>query len=102
VIAVDGPAIFATKAATSTIPIVFWAARDPVTSGLVASLNRPGGNLTGVVNLGMELTSKRLELLHKLAPSAVEVAFLVNPTSPSVEDQLADAQSAARILYQRH
>jgi putative tryptophan/tyrosine transport system substrate-binding protein len=82
VIASDGPAVFPAKAATSTIPIVFWAARDPVKSGLVASLNRPGGNLTGLVNLGVELTSKRFELLHKLVPSAVEVAFLVNPTSP--------------------
>jgi putative ABC transport system substrate-binding protein len=97
VIVADGPAVPRAKAATSTIPIVFWLARDPVTSGYVASLNRPGGNLTGVTSLGVELTSKRLELLHKVIPTAGEIALLVNPASPSAQEQSA-AQAAAQIL----
>ena len=76
------PSAVAAKAATTTIPIVFAVAVDPVKIGLVASLNRPGGNLTGVTNLNVEVGPKRLELLRELLPTATIIAVLVNPTSP--------------------
>ena len=88
----------AAKAATSTIPIVFTTAEDPVQQGLVASLNRPGGNITGVTLLNTELLPKRLEVLHELLPSARSIAVLLNPTAPNVEAQLREVQAAARTL----
>jgi len=93
------PPALAAKAATTTIPIVFEVATDPVALGLVASLNRPGGNVTGVTNLGVEIAPKRLEMLRELLPTASNIAFLINPTSPSVaETLLRDSQTAAGTL----
>jgi len=93
------PAAFAAKAATTTIPIVFSVGVDPVAVGLVASLNRPGGNLTGVTNLNAEILPKRLELMHELVPTATTIALLVNASNPLVaETESRDAQTAARTL----
>jgi putative tryptophan/tyrosine transport system substrate-binding protein len=89
-------AAYAAKAATAAIPIVFQSGVDPVEAGLVASLNRPGGNITGVTTLGVEVGGKRLELLHELVPTASIVAFLVNPAQRTVESQ--SMQAAARVL----
>ncbi len=87
------------KAATTTIPIVFIASRDPVSLGLVASLARPGGNLTGVNFFGGELAAKRLELLRELVPTAARIAVLVNPASATiVETTLRDVEAAARAM----
>src|SRR5262245_9913607 len=84
------------KAATSTIPIVFTTAVDPVQLGLVASLARPGGNLTGVTTLNVELVPKRLELLHELSPTAKTLALLVNPTNSDAQTVARDTREAAR------
>jgi putative ABC transport system substrate-binding protein len=92
-------AALAAKAATTTIPIVFQVGVNPVETGLVASLNRPGGNLTGVTNLNTELGPKRLELLHELVPMATVIGVLTNPTNPSLaEPTTRDLQSAAGSL----
>jgi putative tryptophan/tyrosine transport system substrate-binding protein len=98
VIAANSPAALPAKAVTTTIPIVFLTAADPVEAGLVASLNRPGGNLTGMSILNVELGSKRLELLHELVPSASIVALLINPSHPAAESASKDLQAAARTL----
>jgi putative tryptophan/tyrosine transport system substrate-binding protein len=96
--AIDGPSAQAAKAATATIPIVFETAGDPVELGLVGSLNRPGGNLTGVTTLAAELGSKRLELLHEMVPAATVIALLINPTFPNADILTRDLQAAARTL----
>jgi len=88
----------AAKAATSTIPVVFQIGFDPVELGLVASLNRPGGNLTGVASFNVELGPKRLEFLHELVPAATVIALMVNPTNRNAEIQSRDLQTAARAL----
>jgi putative ABC transport system substrate-binding protein len=92
------PAALAARSATTTIPIVFEMGADPVAMGLVDSLSRPGGNLTGVSSLSVEVTPKRLEFLHQVLPTAGVFAVLVNPTSPTAESQLRDLQSAAGTL----
>jgi putative tryptophan/tyrosine transport system substrate-binding protein len=93
------PASFAAKAATTTIPIVFEVGFDPVDVGLVASLNQPGSNVTGVTNLGVEVAQKQLELLHELIPAATSMAFLVNLANRTMAERLSqDAQRAARKL----
>src|SRR5215472_14579279 len=97
--AASTPAAIAAKAATTTIPIVFEMAGDPVRLGLVAGLNRPGGNVTGVTNLSIEITPKRLQLLHEVVPTAKVVALMVNPTNLTVaETQVREARSAAQTL----
>jgi putative tryptophan/tyrosine transport system substrate-binding protein len=90
--------VLAAKSATTTIPIVFALGADPVELGLVSSLSRPGGNVTGVNFLALELTAKRLEVLHQIVPAALSVGFLVNPTNSTSKAQVNDAESAARIL----
>jgi ABC-type uncharacterized transport system substrate-binding protein len=95
----DTPATLAAKAVTATIPIVFYTAADPVELGFIANLARPGGNLTGVTILGVELGPKRLELLHELVPTATTIALLVNPTEPALSEPITrDLQTAARAL----
>jgi putative ABC transport system substrate-binding protein len=91
-------AALAAKSATTTIPIVFSTPGDPVELGLVASLNRPGGNVTGVTNLNVEVGPKRLELLHEAVPSATTIAVLVNPSNRNAEALLRDLKSAGRTL----
>jgi putative ABC transport system substrate-binding protein len=99
IFAVSGssPAL-AAKAATPTIPIVFANGGDPVSNGLVASLNRPGGNITGVSFLTEELLAKRLELLHELVPAASSIGYLDNPTAPTTTLRKEILEKAARIL----
>jgi putative ABC transport system substrate-binding protein len=98
VIVANTPAALAAKAATTTIPIVFTTGGDPVQMGFVASLNRPGGNLTGMTTLNLEVGPKKLELMHDLVPNAAIIALLVNPNNPEGEIQSREAQVAMRKL----
>jgi putative ABC transport system substrate-binding protein len=92
------PAALAAKAATTTTPIVFGTGGDPVALGLVASLNRPGGNLTGSTGITVELAPKRLQLLRELIPHAAVFGALADPSFPDIQSQIADLQAAARTL----
>ena len=99
IVAAGTPAALAAKAATSTIPMVFYIGVDPIEAGLVTSLARPGGNITGVTNLNADLVPKRLQLVHELAPTATVIALLVNPTSPTLaETSMKEARVAAQTL----
>ena len=93
-----GLAAQAAKTATSTTPIVFSSAVDPIKAGLVASINRPGGNATGIIQFAALLEAKRLQLLHELVPNAAAIGVLLNPTNPSAETQTTDVQTAARSI----
>jgi putative ABC transport system substrate-binding protein len=95
------PAAFAAKAATTTIPIVFIAALDPVKAGLVASLNRPGGNITGITFIGASLGGKRLELARELVPNVGLIALLTHPRSPDALEELRELQSDAKAIGQQ-
>jgi putative ABC transport system substrate-binding protein len=92
------PAAQAAKAATTTIPIVFVTGGDPVALGLVASLNRPGANVTGIANLSSELAPKQLQLLRELLPNATRLGVLADPAYPGIQSNIADLQAAARTL----
>jgi putative ABC transport system substrate-binding protein len=98
IVAIGDSAALAARAMTSGLPIVFTVGNDPVKRGLVASLNRPGGNITGVTNLNIELGPKRLELLHEIVPAASSIAMLVNPTSPNAASALQELPEAASRL----
>jgi putative tryptophan/tyrosine transport system substrate-binding protein len=98
IVAFSTPAAHAAKAATATIPIVFTTNRDPVEVGLVASLNRPGGNMTGSTDLNVEVGPKLFELLHEVVPTAKIIALLVNPTNANTETLSRSLQAAARTL----
>ena len=96
IVASSLPSVFAAKAATSTIPIVFASAGDPVQLGIVASLNHPGGNITGVNFFAVEVASKRLELLIELVPTATVIGLLTNPNNPRTDPEIEQLQAAAR------
>src|SRR6516162_8182396 len=94
-------AALAAKAATTTVPIVFVTGSDPIRDGLVASLSRPGGNVTGVIFLTVELGAKRLDMLRQLVPNATTIAMLVNPGSPDTEAERRAVQAAAQAMGQQ-
>jgi putative tryptophan/tyrosine transport system substrate-binding protein len=98
VIAANTPATPVAKAATTEIPIVFVSTSDPVIGGIVTSFNRPGGNVTGVGVLGLELETKRLGLMHQLVPGTSPIGALVNPTNPAADLQLRELQEAAGVI----
>jgi putative ABC transport system substrate-binding protein len=98
IVAAGTPATLAAKAATTTIPIVFTAGLDPVALGLVASFNRPGANLTGIVSLAVELAPKQLQLLRELVPNAALFGVLADPAFPTTQSTITDLQAAARTL----
>jgi putative ABC transport system substrate-binding protein len=98
IVAVSTSAAAAAKAVTKSIPIVFAVGVDPVEAGFVASLNRPGGNLTGIVSLFAAVVAKRVQLMHELAPGATSIGFLVDSTDPVGEAQARETQAAARLL----
>jgi putative tryptophan/tyrosine transport system substrate-binding protein len=98
VIAANTPAAPVAKAATTEIPIVFVSTGDPVIAGIVASFNRPGGNVTGVGLLGLDLETKRLGLLHQLVPGTMPIGVLVNPKNPAADLQLRELQEAAGVI----
>jgi putative ABC transport system substrate-binding protein len=101
VIAGNTPASLAAKAATMTVPIVFASGSDPVRDGLVASLNRPGGNVTGAVFFGPDLGAKRLELLRQLVPKATTIAVLLHPNNPLAKAERSDVLAAAQRMGQQ-
>src|SRR5262245_25789072 len=92
------PAALAAKSTTTRIPIIFEMGADPIAMRLVETLNRPGGNLTGVTSLNVQVTPKRLEILHEVVPAATVIAVLLNPTSPTTDSQLRNLQAAADAL----
>jgi putative tryptophan/tyrosine transport system substrate-binding protein len=98
IVASSLPSVFAAKAATSTIPIVFISAGDPVQLGIVASLNRPGGNITGVNFFAVEVASKRLELLIEVVPTVTVIGLLTNPNNPRTDVEIGQLQAAARTV----
>ena len=100
-VATGGPAALAARVSTSAIPILFLVGIDPVTSGLVASINRPNGNATGVSLVARELNAKKLELLHELLPTAAGIGVLLNPSNPSIETFTSEVTEAASSLKQR-
>jgi putative tryptophan/tyrosine transport system substrate-binding protein len=95
------PAALAAKAATTTVPIVFVVGGDPVKDGLVASLNRPGGNVTGISFIGVELGEKQLGLLRELRPGAARIAVLVDPRWPTTERFVSELRAAASAVGQQ-
>lgn len=98
IVATSTPSALAAKAAATTIPVVFETLSDPVRIGLVASLSRPGGNVTGVTQLNMEIGPKLLELMHEVVPAAKDIALLVNPKNPNADSMSKNLQTAAGTL----